>query len=181
MSSPPNPILSLGISRGPSAGRPFEAAAAVAGAGEDAGAPEPAGASDGGGTAAEIDGRAAGVLFISTLMLGTTVPLVPLVSDGGLEGGFGGGMLSAPGGGRAWLGTRGLRVVGGGMVAPFACGLECGWGGGMRGDARRSGPYSGGVGSAITRGDRAGMRIDPCGIRCGGSGIWPSNGWTTRS
>lgn len=97
MSSLPNPILSLGISRGPSDGRPFAA-------------PEPAGA--GPGAAAEIDGNEPpALLFMRTLMLGT---IVPLVSEGGLDGGFGGGMLNPEpgGGGGAWLTTRGLRTAG---------------------------------------------------------------------
>lgn len=97
MSSLPNPILSLGISRGPSDGRPFAA-------------PEPAGA--GPGAAAEIDGNEPpALLFIRTLMLGT---VAPPVSEGGLDGGFGGGMLNpeAGRGGGAWLTTRGLRTAG---------------------------------------------------------------------
>lgn len=97
MSSLPNPILSLGISRGPSDGRPFTAPG-VAGVGP--------------GPAAEIDGNELPVLlFMRTLMLGT---VVPLVSERGLDGGFGGGMLKPEpgGGGGAWLTTRGLPTAG---------------------------------------------------------------------
>lgn len=82
MSSPPNPILSLGISRGPSA-RPVDGA--------------------------EMDGKEplAGVPFINAPILGTVVP--ELLGSGGLIVVAGGEMWTALGG--AGFNRRGLRAT----------------------------------------------------------------------
>ena len=82
MSSPPNPILSLGISRGPSA-RPEDGAV--------------------------IDGKEplAGVPFIRAPMLGTVVP--ELLGSGGLMVVVGGEMCAALEG--TWFNKRGLRAT----------------------------------------------------------------------
>ena len=82
MSSPPNPIFSLGISRGPSA-RPVDGAV--------------------------IDGNEplAGAPFIRAPMLGTVVP--ELLGSGGLMVVAGGEMCTALEG--AWVNKRGLRAT----------------------------------------------------------------------
>lgn len=93
MSSPPNPIFSLGMSRGPSA-RP---AAGAGGAAIDGNPPE-------------------GAPFISAPMLGTVVPVLASSGLGAIV--LGGGICTLVDGG--WLISWGLRAIDG---MPLLCGI----------------------------------------------------------